>query len=646
MTKKLKGNLKAVIAIIIAVALILSGLYVYITFFPRKEKPEEIVITPKIYTTELLTKTYDQLKAEGLLNLLNITDNRISPLENQGLVLEVKRIRHRGLLDLMFKPGTAWKKKPMFYFISEMDGLKYVSKDIESAGGAKAETLFNTWDAIFQESKIMKDVPEEQETSDVTLTIMEREKTGLLGFKTEDVEREKIHLVYDYRTGRWTGDDYFDDCDGYGHYVGDNFEIWFDLYQIDYDMDGIPYWVEVNILHTNPKVDDSKLDPDNDGVPTAWEWRWGYDPLVWDDHKNLDPDIDGIENIEEYKMAKWFADPFRPDIYIEVDGMQKGGLFDIQHVFWKESQQMLIERFCQHGINVYIDDGWPGDPTNGGGELLPYYDTLSQDSGMMLQFYNNHFPDERKGIFRYLVVAHNSGFCHPSKFNRYDTLTIDSSPYKLYLRRAAFTPRTQRIVLASAAMHELGHSMGIAPWTIEGCDNISFARGENAKERREAKERYLETWGNYRSVMNYYYIFDKKLVDYSDGSSGSPYDQNDWLELYLPTFQIEANVIEEPFFEPPGKDKIVNETVSFSVNGWVYDENLTQQYLKKISGWSPIEPVKCKFRVYRRVENGTTPGDRDIRIYAQPIYKTTIVPPSEWTLIKEGYVDNQGSFHL
>ena len=635
MTKKLKGNLKAVIAVIIAVALILSGLYMYITLFPKREKPKEIVVTPKIYTTELLTKTYDQLKAEGLLNLLNITDNRISPTENQGLVLEVKRIRHRGLLDLMLKPGTAWKNKPMFYFISEMDGLKYVYAD--DVG------LFNTWDTIFQESKIMKDVPEEQETSEVTLTIMEREKAGLLGFKTKDVEKEKIHLVYDYRTGRWTGDDYFGDSDGYGHYVGDNFEIWFDLYQTDYDMDGIPYWVEVNILHTNPRLDDSKLDPDNDGVPTTWEWRWGYDPHVWDDHVNLDPDIDGIENIEEYRMAKWFADPFRPDIYVEVDGMQQHGflekIFHIEHVFYEESQQMLIERFCQHGINLYIDDGWPGDPTNGGGELLPYCDVLTQDSGMMLQFYNNHFPDERKGIFRYLVIAHKSGFCHPSKFNRYDTLTVGSNAWGLLIRRGALViPKMRRIVLASGIMHELGHSMGITPWTIEGCDNISFANG------KEAKKRYLETWGNYKSAMNYYYVF--KIVDYSDGSSGSPYDQNDWLELYLPTFQIEANVIEEPFFEPPGKDKIVNETVSFSVNGWVYDENLTQQYLKKISGWSPIEPVKCKFRVYRRVENGTTPGDRNIRIYAQPIHKTTIVPPSEWTLIKEGYVDNQGNFHL
>ena len=66
-------------------------------------------------------------------------------------------------------------------------------------------------------------------------------------------------------------------------------------------------------------MDDSKLDPDGDGIPTAWEWKWGYDPFTWDDHNRLDPDLDGIENSEEYQMAKWFADPFIQDIYYEVD---------------------------------------------------------------------------------------------------------------------------------------------------------------------------------------------------------------------------------------------------------------------------------------------------------------------------------------
>ena len=566
-------------------------------------------------------------------------DNRISPLENQGLILEVKRIRDRGLLDRLMSYGSSWKYQPQFYFIADMDDLEYVSKNI-SALGMSSEILFTGWDTMFQENKVMKDVEEEKEKSKVTLTIVERVPKGLLGRGFEDVERERIRLTYDYRTGRWTGDDCFKDNDGYGHYVGEYFEVWFDLYQTDYDGDGIPYWTEVNVLHTDPQVDDSKLDPDNDGIPTAWEWKWGYDPHVWDDHANLDPDIDGIENVEEYKMAKWFADPFSPDIYIEADGMERGGLFDPPHVFYNESQQALIERFCQHGINVYIDDGWPGDPTNGGGEMLPHYDIISQDSGMILQFYNNHFPDERKGIFRYLIIGHGGSFTHPARFDRYDAIHVGTGfdfTVKFFVKKD-FTPRTQRLTLAAAVMHELGHSLGITPWTIQGCDNISYG------DSLAARQKYIENWGNYYSVMNYFHIYDKKLLDYSDGSHGKG-DQNDWEKIYLPTFETEASVIEDPNFYPPGVDKIVDEHVAVKKEGWNYSEELTNRYVRNISGWSPVAPIPCNWSVYERAgEDGTGggyPSDRNVRIYAQPA-----VPFAGWVLIAEGYVDGNGNLKV
>ena len=551
-------------------------------------------------------------------------DDRISPLENQGLILEINRIRHRGLVDKIMKIGPSWRNKPSFYFISNMDGLEYVSKDIEAAGGAASETLFNTWDTIFQENKVVKDAEEEQEKSEVSLTIVERVKKGILGRRSDDFERETIQVTYDYRTGRWTGDDYLQDDDGYGHYVGEYFEVWFNIYQMDYDGDKIPYWTEVNVLHTDPYFDDSELDPDEDGIPTFWEWRWGYDPKVWDDHMRLDPDIDGIENIEEYQMAKWFADPFSQDIYIEADGMKKGGLFDWEHVLYEESKQILIERFSQHGINMYIDDGWPGGPVNGGGELLPHYETISQDSGMMLQFYKNHFSDERKGIFRYLVIGHNAGFCHPSELNRYDTMAVGTSPKKMFINRKAFTPRAHRLVLASAVMHETGHSLGISFWTIEGCDNLTYVNG------RTAKKQFLDTWANYKSCMNYYYIFDKNVVDYSDGNNDALYDQNDWLYLYLPHFQNDDSVIEESFFEH-SDDKIIDEEFEVTLDGWTYDEDITQKYVEAISGWSPVDPIECEWRVYVKTDDANSPSDRNLRAYARPILSY-----SEWILIEEG----------
>jgi len=518
-------NLMILLSILaIAVIIIVGVFYYFVVLGEETEKTEEIEAVEEI-------------------------DDRISPLTNQGLIFEINRMRHRGLIDIIMKRGSSWRNPPQFYFVTMIDDQEYISKDVWSRKGT-TETFFAEWDTMFMENKISRNANEEQEFSEITLQIFEREKTGLLGLRTQDIEKEIIKLTYDYKTGRWDGDDSFNDSDGYGHHVGENFEIWFNVYQTDFDHDGIPYWTEVNILKTNPKIDDSKLDPDEDGIPTTWEWKWGYFYNISDNHSVLDPDMDGLENIEEYKMAKWFADPFSQDIYIEVDGMEKKGFFDIEHVFWEESQQIFIERFAQHGINVYIDDGWPDGPINGGGEKLPYYERISQDSGMMLQFYNNHFPEERKGIFRYLVLANSAGFCHPAEFNMYDEMAVGNGLSRMIsITRRAFTPRTWRIALASGIMHEMGHSLGIGPWNVPGNDNLSYSGG------RAAKQDYLEEHGNYVSVMNYYYIWDHTIADYSDGTNGRG-DVNDWEMFDLTFFQTEGKVVEDPGFELPGEEEI------------------------------------------------------------------------------------------
>jgi len=513
------------VTLLVVACLIVSGIYVYYEYF--SEEKEEVEPEPE--------------------DVIQYDLDAISPLENQGLNFEVLRIRHRGLLDTILKFGTSWRNKPQFYFVTNIDGVEFISKDVHAPGG-ESEELFNTWDTICQERKIKHDAEEEQETSEITLKIMERKKIGLLGLRSQDNEIDMIDLTFDYKTGRWDGDDLFNDSDGYGHYLGDTFEIWFNIVPNDVDRDGIPYWAEVNSIHTNPEIDDSRLDPDMDGIPTAWEWRWGYDPLVYDNHSILDPDNDGLENVEEYMMETWFANPFSQDIYIEVDGMEKGGLFDKTHVFWKESQQIMIERFASHGINLYIDDGWPSGPVNGGGEILPYIEAISQDSGATSPFYRNHFAEERQGIFRYLIVGNAAGFCHPSEFNRYDTMAVGTNA-QIFLKRGGFTPRAFRVMLAAMVMHETGHSLGIGPWNVGGNDNVSFV------ESKEAERVYVEKWGNYRSVMNYYHIYDKKLVDYSDGSNG-PGDVNDWALFDLTFFQQEATVVEGPDFELPGVEEI------------------------------------------------------------------------------------------
>jgi hypothetical protein len=542
-------------------------------------------------------------------------DNRISPLTNQGLNLEINRIRNRNLLDKIMKLGISWRIKPKFYVKTVIDGLEYSSYD-------EFGFYFNTWDTLGQDFRIIHDAEEEQKTSDIKIIIMQEEKTGL--FRSSFKQKEIIELKYDYRTGLWSEYDYKFDSDGYGHYVGQNYELWFNLYQMDFDHDGIPYNVEVNQLFTNPRQDDSKLDPDNDGIPSSWEWKWGYDPFRWDDHENLDPDIDGLSNIEEYQMQKWFADPFSQDIYIEVDSMDRGGLFDPAHTLSIEPQQIIIERFCRHNINVYIDNGWPGELPNAGGEVVPHKKTITWDSGKILQYYKNHFPEQRKGIFRYLLMCHSTGktvlaYSGNTKFNMYDTMVVGMRFYERLLPQ-----RIKHLLLTSTILHELGHTLSIAPYTIEGCDNASFL-----SQRKE----YLKEWGNYKSVMNYFYANDLTLVDFSDGTNGYN-DQNDWENFYLPFFQIENNIVIEPGITPPATDKVVNEDLTICLKGWEYDKNLTNIFKQEIKEWSPVSPIECNWSVYVKTGKSDLPSNKNLRIYARPK-----VPISQWSLISEGYLD-------
>lgn len=557
-------------------------------------------------------------------------DDRISPLVNQGLIVEILRIRDRDIIDQMMNSYFTWRKDPVFYFVCTIDDLEYNSRDVVSATDVNDEP-FNVWDTILLENKMSANVEEEQETSLVTIDIFKQESSKLFGLKKEYIKKEHIELVYNYRIGRWSGDDFLFDSDGYGHYLGDDYEIWFNIYQTDFDGDGIPYWTEVNVLNTNPKQDDSELDPDEDGITTSWEWKWSYDPFSFNDHLHLDPDMDGIENVEEFKMEQWFSNPFQQNIYIEADGMESDGLFDKEHVLYEEAKQIVIERFSQHGIILLIDFGWPSDASMiGGGELLSHHETVSGTLGTLYQYYKHHFSEDRIGIFRYFVIAHSSGYATTSIYNRPDTFSVDDGRNIMWkLTRRAYTPRLKRLCQASTIMHELGHTLGLLPYTFEGCDNMSFA--ESSSEKRV----YLDTWGDYYSAMNYYYIFDYKLIDYSDGSNGSPYDQNDWDEIYLPTFQSELVMIEDPTYNPPAHDLVHIEETGFYLDDWSFSENLTKQFMDINNDWSPIHPIKCSFAVY--IKNDSDLNDTNqIRVYAQPIFHTTIVTPSEWILLFEG----------
>ncbi len=571
-------------------------------------------------------------------SIIQEKDDRISPLGGQQLTVEINRIRNRGLYDRMLKIGMSWREKPKFYWIVTVDG-----EEANSFGtvGHGSEGLFVTWDSILMDTRIPFRVGDEQPTSSVTISIVERVSSGLLKRRYSDSVKETITLTYDYRTGRWNGDDFLKDADGYGHFLGENYEVWFAVYQNDYDRDGIPYWAEINILGTDPMVDDSIRDPDGDGIPTAWEWKWGYNPFIKDDHEHLDPDFDGITNINEYALRKFFADPYRPDMYIETDFMQKRGPFDIPHIFFKESQQMIVEIFARHGINVYIDDGWPDGPVNGGGEMLPFIDSFEDvNGGQVLGFYVHNFADERKGIFRYVIVGNKLGWCTPSQYNGYDTILVGNGWKPTIKTRFAFTPRHQRVCVAKGVLHELGHSLGLLPYTFPGND-ITAPIG--VRYPSMPKEDYEGYYTQYHSIMNYKYIWsDRTLVDFSHGENGAPYDQNDWLHIYLPTFNHDARAVEETEDEDFEDYELFDEMILPQIPGWT---NTTERVVTStIPTLKAYDTISVSTYVLLNTNKNNTPA-WNVKIYGRPNIEPFPVIQS-WTLVAEGYLDEQGKIMI
>lgn len=323
---------------------------------------------------------------------------------------------------------------------------------------------------------------------------------------------------------------------------------------------------------------------------------------------------------------------------IELEGgmvKNPNSFFDWEHIFFKESQQMIIERFCQHGINVYIDDGWSDGPNNGGGGMLEFVETLDEVvGGHMARWYRHNFADERKNVFRYVVVGNDAGFITLSVYNHYDHIVVDTSMYKTYFKRFAFTPRWQRVVLAKGVLHELGHSLGLMPITFKGVDNM--LGGNYRWPESLTDEEYELINENYKSIMNYNYIFDvfsnRKLFDFSHGENGEPYDFDDWGHIYVPFFQVDDISYEEPIdetFDDYGFEDKEPEPV---YKDWAYDENITTQYLDQITSLNLVQNIDSNLRIYLKTEDKNK-NVVAFRVYIKPDVKPV---PALWSLAGEG----------
>jgi hypothetical protein len=504
-----------------------------------------------------LKETYNPQLKKMVYSPLGCTD--FDPLDSSiNVTVSINEIRALKTINLLSDPNFFVKVtiNDKTFTSPVWNNMKYVEKP--------------NWSATAE-------VPKDKEFVNVTIELWSKSKGGDIlcdispNFGTIK-QCYTAELTYSIATGIWWGDDYLGDPSGYGRLSGidDNSiyqqdrdcELWFNITQTDYDHDGLPYWLEVNMYNTSPLVDNRGQDPNHDGIPIEWDHtfglyfiEWGhdqgyymeYDPNVWQNQTALDPDHDGLNNVEEYKTWQWGSDPFRKDIFIEIDQMGPGPKGQGGDHAPLASFDLLRDSYARHNIVWHIDDG-----RLGGGEQIPFDGNVSQSD--LANYYWNYFMhgdahNWRRGVFRWCIVGYNGTFTHwgyvngftfSSDINHSRALDcffvsgrnldskVNQSPLLGILMRKTINREKQRaIIWAGAIMHETGHTLACeAP----GCDDPTSVYPWQIDFYRYAP---------YKSVMNYRYIYTN-LLDYSDGSRGKN-DFDDWGTMDLTYFNPMPN---------------------------------------------------------------------------------------------------------
>ncbi|MCK5458731.1 MAG: hypothetical protein KAI20_02475, partial [Thermoplasmatales archaeon] len=149
------------ITLIVIACLILSSIFVYYVYFEDEEEDngtETIVIPP---------------------------DDRISPLAEQTVSLEIHRIRKRGIEDVMRRTGRSWKKQPSFHFEVTLNDATLTGETITG------------WDTDYVSWEPFRDIDSETEQCNIEFKIIETTEKLLSTIEDEIVS---IDLVYDFKT--------------------------------------------------------------------------------------------------------------------------------------------------------------------------------------------------------------------------------------------------------------------------------------------------------------------------------------------------------------------------------------------------------------------------------------------------------------
>lgn len=458
---------------------------------------------------------------ENNLNQILIDD--LDPFINLKLTVDIISIRALDEIDSFSDPD---------FFIK----IKINEKKFRSPIFIDKSNLNNVWNVTY-------DIPDDIETVDVNIQLWDWDpiKSNLCDIsQNADKNHKDANLIYNLKTGRWHGDDYtIEDPSGYGRLNGcddgsiytneKDCELSFNIFTNDFDNDYLPYYTEQFVYYTDPRISNIGNDFDNDQIPIEWEHRWGYNPLIWDNHLNLDYDKDSINNFEEYLTSNFLSDPFRSDIFVEIDWMEDSPE-GISSVVPEEAKELMKIPFHRRNIVVHFDTG-----EQEGGEIIPFDDDVTIDE--VLEIYDKYFLHNghlewRRGVFHYGFFVY---LCKPNGY----AFNGDGNPFwgygpgtnafiissRLMVRMADNVRKSVSYIFAASIMHEMGHNFGIRFSNPFGCDNS-----------RTVKPWYLSFWlfKNYKSIMNYRYTY--YIMDYSDGSHGQR-DFNDWAEIKIDYFE-------------------------------------------------------------------------------------------------------------
>jgi len=459
-----------------------------------------------------------------------VFENDVDPLVDLQITIDFFYIRG---LEVDFN-----QYPPDFFLKLWLNGILF-----ESPIWEVTNQVYNPWTVSY-------DIPDTNDTVSILIELWNNQDGSpvlcdLSGTPNSGSIGYSLALLYNVKTGHWDGDDRIGDASGYGRANGcddgsiysfeSDCELGFMIYCNDYDGDGIPYWMEVYDYGTDPMIDNRGEDADSDSAPIEWEFLWEYDPFLGDNHSVLDDDNDSLSNIEEFYTMSFSSDPFRRDLFLEMDYMDVGPN-GAQSIVPEESRELLKDPFHRRNIVFHFDTG-----ELNGGELVPFEPLISIDE--VIPLYNQYFLHNdsttwRRGVFHYGIYVYST------KPNGYG-FSGDVEPFMGYLPgtnsfiisskqmeiNALWKGNSLEYYYAAATMHEMGHTMGIRNGHPPGCDVFL------------SKWPWQPGWWIYRtykSIMNYEYTY--RIFDYSDGSHGVQ-DFDDWSNLNLSHFEIPENYV-------------------------------------------------------------------------------------------------------